>query len=384
MLLLTVMALSIQSGDGAWLKERGLEVLQQIRREYYLPESKLYCDSIVVPKSDSKFQRSGPAFNWGTGVMLSALNAAARLEPKYKEWLREYADASRVYWNDKGPVPGYDVLPGPKPVDRYYDDNAWMVLALVETYEILEDPKYLDWAEQALAYVLSGEDEKLGGGIYWRESDKKSKNTCSNAPAAVACLAVARHRRGVELSAKAIELLQWVRQKLQDPKDGLFWDSIDLNGKIDPTQWSYNTALYLHASALVNIDEADRERMLRHSIARWSDPKTGAVKDTGRFAHLWLESLLAQSGFPSTIDLISPPVSKGLRYLWANCRNPDGRFGDMWNEPYDPKREKFELIDQASVARGLLFAARAMKDTARLHAPSFRPIGDSGTPKAED
>jgi len=333
-------------------KARGFEVLDQIRRDYYLPKSKLYCDSIEL-SGQSKIKQSGPAFNWGVGVMLSALNAAAKLDPKYKRWLREYADATRVYWNPKGPVPGYDVLPGPKPVDRYYDDNAWMVLALVETYEILGDKKYLEWASDALDYVLSGEDSKLGGGIYWRESDKKSKNACSNAPSAAACLAVARHRRTLELLGKTKQLLDWTRSQLQDPSDGLIWDNISISGKIDKTKWSYNTGLYLRAAATFGSD--DLGKVAKQSIAQWIDFSTGAIKDTGRFAHLWLEGLHGAATVLKSIGPAELTRNEALDYVWTKCRNPQARFGPMWDRPFDPKQKKFELIDQASVARAFLF-----------------------------
>ena len=339
-------------------RAQGFEILDQIRRDYYLPKSKLYCDSIDI-SSQGKIKQSGPAFNWGVGVMLSALNAAAKLNPKYKNWLREFADATRVYWNRKGPVPGYDVLPGPKPVDRYYDDNAWMVLALVETYEILGDKKYLDWASKALDYVLSGEDSKLGGGIYWRESDKKSKNACSNAPSAAACLAVARHRRTPELLGKAKQLLDWTQSRLQDPSDLLIWDNISLTGKIDKTKWTYNAGLFLRASAMLDkvgvIDNSNLVRMVKTSKARWVDPATGAIRDTGRFAHLWLAGLLAASAVLKSDVQGKTTRNQALDYLLSKCRNPQGRFGPMWDRPFDPKQKKFELIDQASVARALLF-----------------------------
>jgi hypothetical protein len=106
-----------QAPLGSW----GVETVEMIRRDFYLPDQLLYAE-----EAGSK----QPCFNWGTGVMLSALNAAARWDRKYMPWLDEYATASRIYWNDRGPVPGYDVLPGPKPVDRYYDDNEWMALQL--------------------------------------------------------------------------------------------------------------------------------------------------------------------------------------------------------------------------------------------------------------
>ena len=335
-------------------QKRGIEIVEQIRRDYYLPASRLYAEDIGIDG-----EKSGPCFNWGTGVLLSALNAAAKVEPKYRKWLREYADASRSYWNTKPPVAGYDVLPGPKDVDRYYDDNAWMVLALVETYEILGDKKYLDWAEEALEYVLSGEDGNLGGGIYWRESDKASKNACSNAPSAAACLAVAKYRQSARLQKKAEDLLRWTQANLQDPADGLIWDNIALSGKIEKTKWTYNTGLYLKGWKMLDgvtpIEAVNLKRVFESSINYWLDPKTGAAKDGGRFVHLWFEGLLSVE--PKDSQLRDRLV-KALKFADEHARTPDGRFADRWDRPIGKDKKRFALIDQASAARAFLVVGR--------------------------
>lgn len=348
--LMATIALNQSTPDT--LKKRGFEVIEQIRKEYYLPESKLYAEEM---EADGK--KSGPAFNWGVGVMLTALNSAAKLDAKYKPWLREYADATRIYWNDKGPVPGYDVLPCPKPVDRYYDDNAWMVLALVETYEILGDKKYLDWAEESLTYVLSGWDDKLGGGIYWRESDKKSKNTCSNGPSAAACLRVYRYRDLDSYLRTAVKILRWTDEKFEDPADGLFWDNMNLDGKLDNTKWSYNTGLMLRSRRLLDewIPTTGNEGRLKvpKGLNHWFDASSGAFKDDGKFAHLYLEGFLAIAPTPDN----KKKMVAALDYVHEKVRGADGRYGNRWDRPYREGQKKFALIDQASAARAFLFAA---------------------------
>ena len=331
-------------------KAWGLGTAETIRREYKLPNG-LYADSI------DKGQKSGPAFNWGVGVWLTALNAAAEADPAWKPELRAYVDGTRVYWNDKGPVPGYDVLPGPKDVDRYYDDNMWMVMALVDASDILKDRKVLGWAEDTLKYVLSGEDDKLGGGIYWHEPKKESKNTCSNGPAAAACLAVYEKTRNPHYLKKARELYAWTKKNLQDPSDGLFWDNIKLDGTIEKTKWSYNTALMIRSAAELGRltgeqaykDEA--ERMAVASEKRWVDPETGAIKDGGRFAHLLLDSW----AFVPT-PARKEAARRALIWVRANGRTPSGLYGGQFNEAPKPDRTKFELIDQASAARAFLMA----------------------------
>lgn len=301
-----------------------------IRREYYLKDSGLYAE---------RADRQAPAFNWGVGVMLSALNAAAKYDPKHRAELRRYADASRIYWQ-KG---GYDVLPTPKPLDRYYDDNAWMALALVETFQILGDPKYLEWAKGALDFALAGEAKD--GGIFWRESDRASRNTCGTAPTAAACLAIARHTKSSTLRERARRLVDWARRTLEDPTDGLYWDHIGNDGKIDKTKWTYNTALMITAMRGLGLPQATQSEQA--SRARWL--KDGKIDDVGRFAHLLLETWVASEG-------AQPEFVKVLAGLHA-ARSKRGFIPSHWGKADVP--ENPELLDQAAFVRACFVLAGA-------------------------
>lgn len=347
-MLSVLLVLSVKQAD---FKQWGIEALEQIRRELYLPKTKLYAEDGVGTK---------PSFNWPAGVMLSALAAGAKVEPKYKAWLREYADATRVYWNEAGPVAGYDVLPMPKPKDRYYDDNAWMCLALIETYEVLGDKKYLKWAEEAFKFVWSGWDDKLGGGIYWRENEKKSKNTCSNAPSATCAFRLAAHTKNSDYVGKADRIWNWTAENLQDPKDKLYWDNTSLSGKVEETKWTYNTALMMRAA--IERGEADSwywrgRASLDPAIEKWFDPGTGAIRDAAPFAHLLFEALLLYQKVEQSKTL-EGRLDRALIFLRERNRDAAGRYGPNWNDipPKDGYRT-FRLIDQASAARAFFMAA---------------------------
>lgn len=340
-------------GSPPQLAEWGLQTMELIGSEFRIRATPGFCDAIEPGKKPQ------PVFNWGLGVLLSAMNGAAKADPKWKADLKKLVDASRAYWNAAGPCPGYDVLPGPKPADRYYDDNAWMVLALVEASEVLEDRAILKQAEAALSFVLSGEDDKLGGGIYWRESDKKSKNTCSNGPSAAACLAVyARTKKSTYLEA-AKRLYAWTKKNLQDPKDMLLWDNVSLEGKIEKTKWSYNTALMIRSAAMLAKATGDAhyareaEEMAAASEKRWF--VDGKIADAGRFAHLLLESW---TYVPS--EQRREKARAALEWLWAQGKNDRGLFGGRFDQPPAKNQGKFELIDQASAARAFFTAGSQM------------------------
>ena len=292
------------------------------------------------------------AFNWGIGVMLTALNAAASHSPKWKSELRAFVKTSRKYWNPAGPVAGFDVWPMPKPADRYYDDNAWMVLGLVEAHDVLKDPTLMKDANRALDFVLSGEDEKLGGGIYWREKVKDSKNTCSNAPTIAACLAVYAISGDVKRLDKAKELYSWTLGRLQDPVDKIFWDAIRIDGRIDKTKWSYNTALMIQSAAMLAkvtgdpIYRIEAESMASASEERWL--KEDTMTDEAKFAFLLLESWLHVRS-----DSRVEGHQAIARWLWKHGKNSQGWFGHRYDRP-PSKTHRPTLIDQAAAIRTLL------------------------------
>ena len=332
----------------------GLELTEQVRDTFRLSNG-YYREQVGG---------DAPAFNWPLGVALTMLAAAAEEDAKFKPALVEFVDKAHDYWNDKGPVPGYDVLPAPKPVDRYYDDNAWMVMALVETYEATKDKKYIKWAEETMHFVMSGEDKVLGGGIYWRESDKASKNTCINAPAAAAQMALYDLDKKPERLAAAKRLYQWTYEKLRDPQDGLMWDNMSNNGNIGKAKWSYNTGLMIRAaSALYAATKETRyrdeaEAFSRASVKHWLKAD-GTMSCEGKFAHLLVEGWRFREAHAPTNWKVSDAQYSSIKTaLLGSLRAPNGWYGSRWDRVPKEAIEKPALIDQASAARMLLVLDR--------------------------
>ena len=289
-------------------------------------------------------QEKFPCYNWGVGVTLSALNSAARVDPANMQRLKAYLEKVDTYRNPEGPVPGYDVQPNKThDQDRYYDDNAWMVMALVESYEITQNSRWLKRAEAALTYVLSGEDDKLGGGIFWKEREKTSKNTCSNGPSAVACLAVYAKNQDPNLLKKAEQIYAWTRKNLQAP-DGLYWDNIKLDGTVEKTKWSYNSALMLRTAKELSrctkqpTYQQDADGLEAACIKRWVK-SDGTIDDELQFAHLLFENL-----DPKTFDA-QQCIEKLLQ-----GRDSEGFFGNRWGKP---SKGKHQLLHQASAVRAI-------------------------------
>ena len=295
------------------------------------------------------------AFDWTLGILISAQNALAQLDPTKKLLLNATLEMADHYWNTMGPVGGFDVLPGPKhPNDRYYDDNEWMVLSLVESYEITKNQRWLNRAQDALKFVLSGESLKLGGGIYWRESDKASKNTCSNAPATAACLAIYHHTHDKKLLSKAQALYAWTKKNLQDPMDGLYFDSISVDGKVGKTKWSYNSALMLRSARNLYSEtheekyKTDLEQLQTACIKYWVR-RDGAIDDELQFAHLLFENL-----DPSKFD-----AAECIAKLTSAAKE-NGFFPKKWKSSTQPSAPK--LMIQVSALRAIATFERWVKE----------------------
>ncbi|MCW1883609.1 glycoside hydrolase family 76 protein [Luteolibacter flavescens] len=342
-------------------RQWGAETQEVLHKDMWLPEKKLYAERINLETG----KPDHPSFMWGVGVQLSALAAAADVDPdKYASHMREYADAIQVYWWEHNGIEGFDVQPGPRNSDRYYDDNAWLVLALAEVHEITKEKKYLDRAEATFRFVMSGEDEKLDGGLYWRELEKTSKNTCTNAPAIVSALRLHQLTKDEKHLETAKRIYAWTNSKLQDA-DGLYWDNINMEGRIDRRKFSYNSALMIRANCLLNevtgeasyLDEA--KRIAKAAEKHWIN-EAGGVSDTGKFAHLLLESFLELH------DRDKDPhwhalVTRCLVHLHDKLRDENGRYPGHWARNWRRPLRSVMLLDQASPARIYWLAAREIK-----------------------
>ena len=345
----------------------GDETLAEIRRDFYNPKSGLYSESATAKG------KSGAGFCWATGVMFSALNAATAVNPaRYRTELVKFAQAIKAYWNPAGPTPGYNASAFSAQPDRYYDDNAWLVRDFADAYRLTGEKSLLQDGENAAAFVWSGWSDDVGGGIYWHEQMKSSKNTCSNGPAAEGFLRLACIMGDSNYWSQAERCWDWVQQTLRDPKDGLYWDNISVTGKISKTKWSYNTALMLEAGyTLLARDKGwasasrvnDLAETLRSSIGRWHGPN-GALTDEGPFAHLLCEAWLeAPKSLPEAAQA-RQAAFQGLKWLHDHGRDPNGRYGKRWDRSQPVLLDKvlldkWNLIDAASATRAYFVAALA-------------------------
>lgn len=354
----------------ARFEEWGAQALARIRQSLLLPSGDLYAEE----RDFSKPSSLQPAFLWGAGVQLGALAAAARVNPSaYLPQARAYARALDAYWITSGGIGGYDVLPHPSSPDRYYDDNAWMVLDLVDLYQLTRQAQYLARAEDTMAFVLSGMDAACGGAIYWHEQKRTYKAACSNAPVIVALLALYQLTHSPRYLSTARQLYQWINTTLQDT-DGLYFDGIRTDGTLEKRKWSYNSALMIRANCLFFAVTryrgylAEAERVARAAEAHWVRPDTGAIDDDAAFAHLLCGAFVDLYRATRNQHWLEV-AAKAVEFVWQKVQAPNGYFGHNWATAYDRPLQKVTLLDEASAARAFWMVAAAAEDV-RSHRSS--------------
>ena len=251
-----------------------------------------------------------------------------------------------------------DIQPAP---DRFYDDNVWIGIDFTDLYLLTKNQKYLNKATMVWEFIESGTDSLLGGGIYWCEQKKHSKNTCSNAPGAVYALKLFEATNDSAFFHKGKTLYDWTKTNLQDPNHYLYYDNIGLNGKVDRTKFAYNSGQMLQASALLykltgngaylkeaqNIAESCHTYFF-HDFTTKDGKKIHLMKN----GNIWFLAVMMR-GF---VELYSIDNNKeyinsflaNLDYAWENLREENGLFNRDWT--LQTKNDSKWLLTQFGMA----------------------------------
>jgi uncharacterized protein YneR len=304
------------------------------------------------------------AYLWPTSGVYSAVNALLKstgdkqyrdlLEKKILPGLDQYYDSLR-----KPPCyQSYIVLTGKS--DRYYDDNVWLALDFCESYRLTKKADYLKRSIKTWQFVISGWDEKLGGGIYWCEQKKQSKNTCSNAPASVLAFKLFEATRDSSFFKWGLRIYNWTKITLQDTTDYLYFDNKSLTGKISSRKYTYNSGQMLQAAAMLYkltgkqnyLEEA--QHIAKSAINYFTKDYTTAKGEKIRLFNNtgnWFNCILLR-GYTElcSLDGNKEYISvyrDNMDQLWNHIRDKNGLFSKDWK---GQKEDEFKsLLDQASL-----------------------------------
>ncbi len=214
--------------------------------------------------------------------------------------IAERLAALERYWDRTSELSAYssDVIGTRVGGDRYYDDNAWVGLALVQLERMRPGTGLLHRAEDVFSFAVAGwdrrEDVLHPGGVFWVEQGvgagktNHDRNTVSNAPNAQLGLHLTELGRPLAATRGSVDpeaMYEWVNAALDAGRDGdhpgtgLYWDKIRGDGTFDRALWSYNqgsmigTNVLLHrlASAAQTEYLHRAEAIARKALAHYAD-----------------------------------------------------------------------------------------------------------------
>lgn len=261
--------------------------------------------------------------------------------------LEEYFDAERT------PKAYASYITAAWQANRYYDDNIWLGINFSDIYLLTKEDKYLQKALTAWEFIKSGMDKQLGGGIYWCEQKRQTKNTCSNAPASVLSIKLFQATQDSSYLDSARHLYEWVQTHLQDSTDYLYFDNIDLKGKINKTKYAYNSGQMMQAATLLYRFTGEKKYLTdAQNLAKgchnyfFMDHTPANGGDTFKLikkGDIWFTAVMLR-GF---IELYHVDKNKtylnsfnqSLDYAWDHARDEKGLFNtDLSGNTRDNKR----------------------------------------------
>lgn len=225
--------------------------------------------------------------------------------------------------------------------NSYYDDMAWLALALERADRLVgvPSPRALATLADQLTNSWVPED---GGGIPWRKQDQFF-NAPANGPAGIF---LARYDGRLR---RAEQMADWIDETLIDPETHLVFDGIKA-GSLVRAQYTYCQGVVVGLETELAIrtnDErhAARVRRLVAAIDEQMAPqgvlKGGLGGDGGLFAGITARYLaLAATTLPgdsdadaATRDTAAAIVLASARAAWDNRQDVEGLplFGAFWN-----------------------------------------------------
>ncbi len=331
-------------------------------RETY-PFNEEYTASYLSDEEQAK--RKNPySYLWPYSGTLSAATALYEIskEKKYADILQKkvFPGLEEYFDTQRTPSAYASYINSAPQSDRFYDDNIWIGLDFTDLYLLTKDKHYLEKAKSIWKFIESGTDSKLGGGVYWCEQKKRSKNTCSNAPGAVYALKLFEATADSSYFHQGEKLYHWTKENLQDT-DFLYLDNINLSGKITKWKFPYNSGQMLQAACLLykltgkesylndarNIAQSAYSYFFRDFTAT-----TGKTFKTLKNEDPWFIAIMLRGYIELyNIDknnLYINAFRENLNFAWEYMREDNGLFNKDWTGK--TKDDSKWLLTQAALS----------------------------------
>lgn len=299
---------------------------RHLKRLWYLPGTEL---GVVAWPSTRKYRLFGTWHYWWQAHLLDCLvDAQVRdPQPERKTMIARQVRSHRLRNNLSW-------------VNDYYDDMAWLALALERAGRLagVEHPRALKKLSEQFLNAWVPED---GGGIPWRKQDQFF-NAPANGPAGIFLARYDRVRR-------AQQMADWIDETLIDPETKLVFDGIK-GGSLVRAQYTYCQGVVLglevelaartkddrHAPRVHRLVDAVRDNMTTDGVIKGAGGGDGGLFAGILARYLALVATTLPNNSPADAaarDTARTLVLKSAESAWENRQTVEDTplFAAFWD-----------------------------------------------------
>ncbi|MFN8612361.1 MAG: glycoside hydrolase family 76 protein [Vulcanimicrobiota bacterium] len=295
---------------------------------------------------------SSGATAWPYGQAMVAALDQAKLSGDYTQF-DQMVEHLESYRNAQG---GYN--PTTRGGERYYDDNAWIGLALMQAYHQNPQPQYLAKAESVAQFIRTGITGD--GGLLWKEkAARPTYNTCAFGPSIELFMHLYQATGHPQDLQTAQQLDRFMDAQLRLP-GGLYGDNraTDLNSPLDAHIYAYNQGTPAGAKLLLYEATGDTQylrdaQQTARAALSYYEQGERLWQEAPAFSAIMFRNLLQVPGVDAR-----PLMNDYLERNWREALDPQsGLFERSAGQGSYDKPKGFQMIDQAALTQ--LYALQA-------------------------
>lgn len=288
-----------------------------------------------------------PATVWPHGQGVAAALDLAQLTGDYKT-VDVMMKSLSLYTQDGAYAPGMDALGR----NRLWDDNAWVGLDFMQAYAQTGNKEYVKAAEAIFPFMQAGLHQD--GGLYWQENNPRmTRNTCGNGPAIQMALRLYMATKDAKYLEFAKNIDQFLNAELRSP-EGLYYDNLGDDGRLDKTIYSYNQGAPVGADVLFYRVTGDKKY-----LERATQTANAALDHFAKDDRLWKQAPAFNAIFFRNLlalDQVAPnpryraALEQYLDRAWKEGRDAEtGLFGMNGMGSYTSGKQDY--LDQAGLVQ---------------------------------
>ena len=259
----------------------------------------------------------------------------------------------------------------------FYDDMEWIALAMLRTYNTIEDERFKTSSINLWEDIITGWSDVAGGGIMWKKNTPNSKDACSNGPAAILSARLYQLTQNEKYLDWAKKIYNWEKNTLVDPASGAVWNGANKeNGQININKdwiFTYNQGTFIGAAVELyeitnnNVYLNDAKKTANYTLNSLINSNDRLLVDEGDgdgglFKGIFVRYLVQLIQVPDLIESARDRYVAFLKHnaenLWREgTRKPEVFFGTYWG---DKPADNPDLSTQLSGA--MLIEATAFLD----------------------